>query len=101
MLAIALRPKWILALLFALAVAAGFAALGQWQLSRSIESGAVPQVETEQAVPLESVATPNGPLRTDAVGQLVDVEATYVPGDTIVLVDRLIQTDRGSWVVAH
>jgi surfeit locus 1 family protein len=101
MLGIALRPKWIAALLLALAIATGFAALGQWQLSRSIESGALPQVETEQAVPLESVANPNGPLRTDAVGQVVDATVTFVPGDSIVLVDRLIQTDRGSWVVAH
>ena len=38
---IARRPRWIGALVLALALAAGFAALGQWQLSRSIENAIV------------------------------------------------------------
>ena len=101
MFEIARRPKWIAALLFALAIAGGFAALGQWQLARSIESGVVSEAESEVAVPLDSVATLNGPLTTDAVGQLVELDVTFVPGDSVVLVDRLIEADRGCWVVAH
>lgn len=101
MLAIALRPKWIAALILALAIAGGFAALGQWQLARSIDSGAVSEVGSEESVPLVSAAEPGGPLRTDTIGQLVEFDGTFVAGDSVVLVDRLIQAERGSWVVAH
>lgn len=101
MLAIALRPRWIAALVVALAIAAGFAALGQWQLARSIESGVESETDTEVAVPLQSVATVNGPVATDAVGQFVQFDASFVAGDSVILVDRLIETDRGCWVVVH
>ena len=40
---IARRPRWIAALLLCLGVAAGFAALGQWQLSRSVDNATVAQ----------------------------------------------------------
>jgi cytochrome oxidase assembly protein ShyY1 len=95
------RPKWIGALVLALAIAGGFAALGQWQLARSIESGIVSDAESEVPAPLESIATPNAPLTTDEVGQLVDADLTFVAGDSVILADRLIQSNRGSWVVAH
>jgi len=101
MLTIALRPKWIAALLLALAIAGGFAALGQWQLARSIESAVVSEAESEVTAALESIAEPSAPMTTEAVGQLVEFEATFVPGDSVVLVDRLIESDRGVWVVAH
>ena len=101
MFQIARRPKWIAALVLALAIAAAFAALGQWQLARSVEGGVVTDVQSEVTVPLESVATPNAPLTTDEVGQLVEVDVTFVPGDSVILVDRLVESNRGSWVVAH
>ena len=101
MFEVARRPKWIAALIFALAIAAGFAALGQWQLARSVEGGVITDVGSEVTVPLESVATINETLTTDAVGQLVDLDATYVPGDSVILADRLVESDRGYWVVAH
>ncbi len=101
MFEIARRPRWIAALVLALAIAGGFAALGQWQLARSIESGMASEAESEVAEPLEAVATTGGPLTTDAIGQLVEFEATFVPGDSVVLVDRLTTSERGAWVVAH
>ncbi len=52
-------------------------------------------------MPLASVATPNQPMTADAVGQVVEFDATFVPGDSIVLVDRLSGSDRGAWAVAH
>ena len=101
MFELARAPKWIVALVVALAVAGGFAALGQWQLERSIESGVVSEAESEIPVPLDTVATTGGPLTTDAVGQLVELDATYVAGDSVILVDRLVESERGCWVVAH
>ena len=56
--AVARRPKWVAALALALGVAAAFAALGQWQLERSIESATVIERDTETAVPLNTVAEP-------------------------------------------
>jgi surfeit locus 1 family protein len=99
--AVARRPRWILALLLALAIAGGFAALGQWQLARAIEAGAVSAQDFDAAVPLQSVATPNAPLTTDAVGQMVSADVTWVEDDLTVLTDRLQDGKRVSWIVGH
>ena len=55
MLSIMVRPRWILALLGALAVAAVFALLGQWQLQSAMESGKVEERTTEVVQPLTEV----------------------------------------------
>src|SRR5690606_36008372 len=57
-LSVARRPRWIGALVLALAIAAAFAALGQWQLDRSVQTATVPDVATETPVPLDTVAQP-------------------------------------------
>ena len=101
MWAVARRPRWIGALILALAIAAGFAALGQWQLERSIESAAPPAVETEVVVDLDSVVQPQQPVRDDATGQLVRFEAEWVPADYTVLSDRINLAGEGYWVVGH
>jgi surfeit locus 1 family protein len=101
MFEVARRPKWIAALVFALAVAGAFAALGQWQLARSVEGGVVSEVESEVAVPLDTIAAPGGPLTTDALGQIVELEVAFVPGDSVILVDRLVESERAAWVAAH
>jgi cytochrome oxidase assembly protein ShyY1 len=98
---VARRPRWIAALVLALAVAAGFAALSQWQLARSVESATVVSRQTESVVPLESVAKPDGPVTTDAGGQLVTTRGELVAGDTIVLSGRINGGQTGYWVVAH
>ncbi|MEO6942443.1 MAG: SURF1 family cytochrome oxidase biogenesis protein [Terrimesophilobacter sp.] len=98
---IALRPRWIAALLLALAVAAGFALLSQWQLSRSVSTGAVVERPTETTLPLTEIAKPQVPLRSAADGQRVSVSGTYLPHDTIVLSDRLNRGVNGYWVVGH
>ncbi|MCU1579498.1 MAG: hypothetical protein JWP19_1702 [Rhodoglobus sp.] len=98
---IARRPRWIGALILALAVAAGFAALGQWQLARSFESAVVPDQQTETVVALESVAKPQSPVLSIATGQLVSVDAQFVAGDYVVLSDRVNLAAPGYWVVGH
>lgn len=99
--AVARRPRWIAALLLALAIAAGFAALGQWQLERSFESGAAPEEQTETVVPLESISQPQTPVPALATGQLVTFQANFVPGDYVVLSDRINTSAPGYWVVGH
>ena len=99
--AVARRPRWIAALVFALALAAGFAALGQWQLDRAVSNGYVVERETENVVALDSVAEPQAAIESKANGQLVQVVGVWVPGDFLVLSDRYNEGDQGYWVVGH
>jgi cytochrome oxidase assembly protein ShyY1 len=98
---VALRPKWIGALFLALAIAAGFALLGQWQLSRAVDGGIVTEEQTETVVPLDSIATPQQPMPAETIGQLVSLDAEFVPGDYVVLSDRFSGFEPGYWVVGH
>jgi len=105
---IARRPRWIAALVLALGVAGGFAALGQWQLERSLESAAVDERDTETPVALESVAEPQQIMTSEASGRLVSVSGTWAAGDDLAVTGRLSGDDGsgaagqpGDWVVRH
>lgn len=100
---IARRPRWIAALLLCLGVAAGFAALGQWQLSRSVDNATVAQgPDTEDAVPLESIAKPQSAVTVPQFGRTVTVSGTFAPDDFIVVSGRNNGgTETGSTVVGH
>jgi len=98
---LARSPKWIAALLLCLAIAAGFAVLGQWQLSRAVERATVDGRQTEKTVPLESVATPNTTNTTEAAGQKVSVAGQLVAGDYVIIGERLNGGQPGYWVMAH
>ncbi|MGN6324399.1 SURF1 family cytochrome oxidase biogenesis protein [Pseudolysinimonas sp.] len=98
---VARRPRWIAALILALALAAGFAWLGQWQLGRSIASAPTTGPDTEKVVPLTSFAKPGVSFRDDQIGRMASVDATLVPGDTVLLSDRLNGGVTGWWVVGH
>ena len=104
--AVARRPKWVAALALALGVAAAFAALGQWQLERSIESATVIERDTETAVPLNTVAEPQQVMTSDASGRLVTVDGVWQLGDEVVVTGRLNNAPGGDgapgdWVVRH
>ncbi len=101
MWAVARRPRWVGALIFALLLSAGFAALGQWQLGRAIASGTVVERTTETVMPLEQVATPQQPLTEAAIGQLVSVEGSYVADEWSILSGRSDGEREGFWVVGH
>jgi surfeit locus 1 family protein len=101
MFAIMRRPKWIGLLVLALAVAAAFAALGQWQLSRAVEEGVVVERTTEKPVPLTEVVRPQQMTEQKASGQIVTVRGTWVPGDYGVVGDRVNGGETGYWVVGH
>lgn len=95
------RPRWVLALLFALAVAAAFALLGQWQLDRAIESGEVVERTTEVPRPLEEVVEPGGAVPQTATGQIVSVAGRFIPGDERIVGGRVNDGTSGYWVVSH
>ena len=98
---LARRPRWIAALFLSLAIAGAFAALGQWQLSRSVEQATVVERDTETVVPLDSIAEPNSTATTIAAGQKVTVSGSFVPGDTVILSGRSNQGVSGYWLMAH
>lgn len=101
MIGMMLRPRWVLALLLALGVAAAFALLGQWQLERAIISAEVVQRSTETVLPLRDVVRPGGAAPTKATGQLVRTDGAFVPGDEQLISDRLNGGASGFWVVGH
>ncbi|BDZ63824.1 SURF1 family cytochrome oxidase biogenesis protein [Agromyces mangrovi Wang et al. 2018] len=101
MLRMMLRPQWLLALLLALGIAAAFALLGQWQIERAVEQGAVVERPTEDVQPLADVAEPDGPTTQASTGQMVAFDADVVAGDTVLLEGRLHEGEAGYWVVAH
>ncbi|WP_236779043.1 SURF1 family cytochrome oxidase biogenesis protein [Agromyces seonyuensis] len=96
-----LRPRWVLALLLALGVAAAFAALGQWQVERAVEEATVVERDTETVKDLAVVAETDVPTRQTSTGQLVRAEGTWVPGDGVLVQNRLNGGVAGWWAVAH
>lgn len=100
-LEVARRPRWIGALLFALAVAAIFAALGQWQIARAVEQGQADDRDTETPVALDSVAEPQQPLTAEAGGRIVEATATIDADSFIVLVGREQDGTSGAWLTAR
>ena len=101
--AVARRPRWIAALLLCLGLAAGFAGLGQWQLSRSVDNAPVDEApDTESAVPLESIAEPQSSVTPAQFGRQVTVGGSFEPGDFLIVTDRNNGgADQGVTVVGH
>ena len=96
-----LRPRWIAMLLFALLVAGVFAWLGQWQLSTAIDTDPVPAGATEEIRPIVDVVAPGEYLEEPLVGQKVEVEGAWVPGDFIVVSSRFNDDVEGYWVTGQ
>lgn len=103
MWAVARRPRWVWALVFALVLAGGFAALGQWQLERGIASARVVERDTETLRLLTSVTGPQQPVANAAEGQRVGVTGTFQPGSWVVLSGRSDGRGdtAGAWVVGR
>ena len=101
MWSVARRPRWIVALVLALGIAAVFAALGQWQIGRAVQTATVVTNPTETVIPLSRVATPQKEVTDRAAGQMVSVVGHRVPGDTYVVGDRVNFGVKGYWVIGH
>ena len=95
------RPLWILALLLALAVAGGFAWLGQWQMSIAVRSDDPELVDTETPRTLSEVSDLAKGVTEDAAGVVVDLSGEFVPGDSRVVAPRQNDGTNGAWVVGH
>ncbi len=98
---VARRPRWIAALVLALALAAGFAWLGQWQLGRSIQSATDVGPNTEKVVPLSSIAKPRTPFTDTQLGRMITVQAQLATDDFVLLSGRQNGGVVGWWLVGH
>lgn len=96
-----LRPWWLGMLAFALLVAAVFAWLGQWQLSRAVDTSPPPPGQTENVRPLAEVTAPGAYLPDPLVGQRVAVGGSFVAGDFDVVSSRYDQGVEGYWVTGQ
>lgn len=95
------RPQWILALLLAIAVAGGFAWLGQWQLGHAIQENANDAELSESPRPLDELTSPWSPIGDEAAGMTVTTSGTLIAADTVVIDGRKNHGEIGAWVVGH
>lgn len=95
------RPSSLLLLLLAIVLAVGFSALGQWQLARAFENGAVVESESEHPLPIDTILEPQVQTPSDAVGQLITADGEWAPQDFEILEGRLNDGVSGYWVVGH
>jgi len=95
---VALTPKWIGALALALALAAIFALLGQWQLSRALTTTAKP-VTTTAAIALDELAAPNSGFKTTFTNRIVTAEISQAIAVGRVA-GRKQQGTEGYWSIA-
>jgi cytochrome oxidase assembly protein ShyY1 len=96
-----LRPAWLALLALCLVVAGVFAWLGQWQLSRAIDTSSPPAGATEEVRPLEDVAEPGEYLPEPLVGQRVETAGQWVPGDFLIVESRFNDGVEGYWVTGQ
>lgn len=99
MLKTAVKPKWIAALVFALAVAAVLVLLSQWQLSRSLEKDVAPPSVTEKVQPLLDTIQPGEPLLGNAEGQIVTASGHFDVSKQVLVPSRVQDDEIGYWVV--
>jgi hypothetical protein len=101
---VARRPKWIAGLIFALAVAAVFALLGQWQLERTF-TVIEPESENEQVLVLNQIATPGAPITAEAAHVLVSANIFLDQSNVFIVANRLQQSGdeiiEGYWVISN
>ena len=101
---VAKRPKWIAGLFLALAVAAVFALLGQWQLERSFTEV---ELENPNQKPLVLIETekPGAPLTATAANKrvtanlMIDTQNVFIVGNRLQRADNEVLS--GYWVIAN
>jgi hypothetical protein len=101
---VARRPKWIAGLFLALAIAAIFALLGQWQLDRSFTQIDEPN-QNEEIFSLIELELPGAPITAAAANKLVSAEIYLDQANVYIVSGRLQKTNQetvsGYWVVAN
>ncbi|WP_336857696.1 SURF1 family protein [Sinomonas albida] len=99
MLRTALKPRWLLALVAALAVSGVFVLLSQWQFSRSTSDAPPVVTTTENPQPLVATLTPGRPFPASAADQMVTATGHFDASRQVVVPNRLLDGQHGWWVV--
>ncbi|MHA7241202.1 SURF1 family protein [Arthrobacter sp. TMS1-12-1] len=99
MLKTALKPRWILMLILAMAIAAVFVLLSQWQFNSSRQAPPPAASTTENVIPLSDVLQPLTPLYASNADQMVSFEGDFLPDTRTLVQDRLREGEDGLWVV--
>ena len=99
MLRTALRPRWLLALVAALAVSGVFVLLSQWQFSRSTSDAPPVVTTTENPQPLTATLTPGRAFPATAADQMVTATGHFDSSRQLVIPHRLRDGQQGWWVV--
>jgi hypothetical protein len=101
---VARRPKWIFGLFLALAIAAVFALLGQWQLERSFTEV---EAEDQSQLPLVLIDSEKSgaPLTPIAANKRVKANIMLDTQNVFIVANRLQRTNdevvSGYWVIAN
>jgi surfeit locus 1 family protein len=101
---VAKRPKWIAGLFLALAVAAVFALLGQWQLERTFTE-VKPEDKNQPPVVLVETEKPGAPLTVTAANKRVQANLMLDTQNVFIVANRLQRANdevvSGYWVIAN
>jgi hypothetical protein len=101
---VARRPKWIFGLFLALAIAAVFGLLGQWQLERSFTE-VEPEDLSQAPLVLIDSEKPGAPLTAIAANKRVKAELMLDTQNVFIVANRLQRTNdeviSGYWVIAN
>ncbi len=99
MLKTALKPRWILSLIFALVLASVFVVLSQWQFSQSEGDAPPPSSRTETVKPLTKTFKPGEPLYKPDADQRVSIDGSFLAGTQLLIPGRLQDEREGYWVI--
>ena len=86
-------------LVLAMAIAAVFVLLSQWQFSSSRDAPPPAPSDTEVVRPLTGVLDPQAALFASVADQLVSFDGEFVAGTQILVGNRLLDDRDGLWVV--
>jgi len=101
LLRVMLQLRWIAALVLAIAVAAGFAWLGRWQLGHAIRIQHDDTTQSEVVRPLAELTDPGTSVTDLHAGMVVSLSGTLVHGDFELVAPRENQGTTGVWVTGH
>ncbi len=96
---VAKQPKWILALLAALLMAAVFSLLGQWQLERSFRTVGLSQEEQQKYLQLEQILVPGKAVTQEQDGKPVVFKATPKTDRGYIVANRQQGGTSGYWII--
>lgn len=94
-----MKPRWIAALVFALALSWVFVLLSQWQFSTAESEPPPPAADTENVRPLTEVFTPATDLMGKEADRMVTFTGAFDDGRTVLVEERLQDGETGWWVV--